>query len=67
MPRTLARILWAVVAIAAAVSMGTIAQSRGEPVNSTWLVVAAVCTYLIGYRFYAAFIAAKVMVLDNIR
>lgn len=47
--------------------MGAIAQNQGEPVNSTWLVVAAVCTYLIGYRFYAAFIAAKVMALDDTR
>ncbi len=61
------RILWALVALAAAVSMGAIAQSQGEPVNSTWLVVAAVCTYLIGYRFYASFIAAKVMALDDTR
>ncbi len=47
--------------------MGVIAQSQGEPVNSTWLVVAAVCTHSIGYRFYAAFIAAKVMALDDKR
>ena len=67
MPRNLARILWALIALAAAVCMGVIAQSQGEPVNSTWLVVAAVCTYLIGYRFYAAFIAAKVMALDDTR
>jgi carbon starvation protein len=61
------RILWAVIAIAAAVAMGAVAANRGEPVNSTWLVIAAVCTYLIGYRFYAGFIAAKVMALDNRR
>ncbi|MEP6962242.1 MAG: carbon starvation CstA family protein [Acidobacteriota bacterium] len=65
MPRTLARILWALVAVAAALSLGVIAENQGESVNSTWLVVAAVCTYLIGYRFYAGFIAAKVMALDN--
>ncbi|MEP7354424.1 MAG: carbon starvation CstA family protein [Acidobacteriota bacterium] len=59
------RILWALIAVAAAASLGVVAQSHGEPVNSTWLVVAAVCTYLIGYRFYAGFIAAKVMALDN--
>ena len=47
--------------------MGVIASGRGEPVNSLWLVIAAVCTYLIGYRFYAAFLAAKVMALDNRR
>jgi carbon starvation protein len=32
-----------------------------------WLVVAAVCTYLVGYRFYAKFIAAKVMALNDDR
>ncbi len=61
------RILWAIIACAAAVAMGVIAQGRGEPVNSLWLVIAAVCTYLIGYRFYAGFLAAKVMALDNRR
>jgi carbon starvation protein len=64
---TWGRALWAVVSVAAAVAMATIAQSQAEPVNSIWLVVAAVCTYLLGYRFYAAFVAAKVMALDNRR
>ena len=67
MPRFLWRLLWALIAIAAAFAMATIAESRGEPVNSMWLVVAAVCTYLIGYRFYAGFLAAKVMALDDRR
>src|SRR5579862_5698627 len=61
------RALWAVVSVAAAVAMAVVAQSRAEPVNSIWLIVAAVCTYLLGYRFYGAFIAAKVMALDNRR
>jgi carbon starvation protein len=61
------KVVWGLVAVTAAFTMGTVAQSRGEPVNSLWLVVAAVCTYLIGFRFYAAFIAAKVMALDNQR
>ncbi len=67
MLRFFSRLLWALIAIAAAFAMATIAQSRGEPVNSMWLVVAAVCTYLIGYRFYAAFLAARVMALDDRR
>ena len=37
---------------------------RGEQINAMWLVVAAVCTYAIGYRFYSKFIAAKVLTLD---
>jgi carbon starvation protein len=67
MLRFLARLLWALIAIAAAFAMATIANSRGEPVNSMWLVIAAVCTYLIGYRFYAKFLAARVMALDDQR
>src|ERR1041385_8530213 len=67
MGRVMGRVLWAAISLAAAFSMGAVAQSRGEPVNSTWLVVAAVCTYLVGYRFYASFVAAKVMALDDKR
>src|SRR5512140_1681418 len=67
MSRIWGRILWAVISLAAAFSMGLVATSRGEPVNSTWLVIAAVCTYLAAYRFYGAFIAAKVMALDDRR
>jgi carbon starvation protein len=51
MLRILTRLLWALIAVAAAFAMATIARSRGEPVNSMWLVIAAVCTYLLGYRF----------------
>jgi carbon starvation protein len=67
MLRFFTRLLWALMAIAAAFAMATIAESRGEPVNSMWLVVAAVCTYLLGYRFYAGFLAARVMALDDRR
>jgi carbon starvation protein len=59
--------MWALLAIAAAYALGVIATTRGESVNSMWLVVASVCTYLLGYRFYALFIATKVMMLDNNR
>ena len=67
MLRFFSRLLWVFLAIAAAFAMATIARSRGEPVNSMWLVVAAACTYLIGYRFYAGFLAARVMALDDRR
>src|SRR5579872_4955983 len=60
-------ILWGVVSVAAAFCLGTIAVNRGEHINSMWIVMAAVCTYTVGYRFYAKFIAAKVMALDNQR
>src|SRR5580765_8332019 len=67
MKRMLGRILWGAISLGAALSLGAVAQSRGEPVNSTWLVIASVCTYLVGYRFYARFVAARVMVLDDKR
>ena len=40
---------------------------RGEQINAMWLVVAAVCSYALGYRFYSKFIAAKVLALDAMR
>jgi carbon starvation protein len=64
-PRAIAYVFWALVAALGALCVGVIAEDRGEPVSSLWLVTAAVCLYLIGYRFYAAFLAAKVMALDN--
>jgi len=67
MGRILGRLLWAAISLAAAFSLGAVAESRGEPVNSTWLVIASVCTYLVGYRFYARFVAARVMALDDTR
>jgi len=58
---------WGAVAVGGALALGVIAGNRGEPVNSLWLVVAAACLYAIGFRFYAKFIAAKVMALDDRR
>jgi len=67
MLRLFGRIGWALVALLGALALGTIAETRGESVNSLWLVVAAVCVYLLGYRFYAGFLAAKVMSLNDQR
>ena len=67
MRRHLPPILWALVAVLAAAALGIIASNRGEPVNSLWLVAAAASIFLIGFRFYAKFIAAKVMALDDSR
>jgi carbon starvation protein len=67
MKRHFARLFWAALAVLAAICVGVIASNRGEPVNSLWLVAAAICIYLIGFRFYAKFIAFKVMLLDDRR
>jgi carbon starvation protein len=63
----LRRLFWIAVAAASAICVGGIAIYRGEHINSMWLVIAAASTYAIGYRFYAKFIAARVMMLDNKR
>ena len=38
-----------------------------QPINSGTLLVAAICSYAIGYRFYSKWIAARVLSLDNRR
>lgn len=63
----LGMLTWLAVAILGASAVGGIAIHRGETINSLWFVVAAVCVYAIGYRFYSAFIAAKVLMLDATR
>src|SRR5260370_32904674 len=67
MKRSIGHALWALICVAAAFFLAGIAINRGEPINSFWLVLAAVCTYLVGFRFYAKFIAAKVMALNDQR
>jgi carbon starvation protein len=65
--RLLPALAWALVALAGAGALGVLALSRGEPVSAAWLLVAALCTYAIGYRFYGAFIAARLFALDDRR
>lgn len=60
-------LFWFVIAILGASALGGIALHRGETINAIWFIVAAVCTYAIAYRFYSAWIAAKVLVLDDTR
>ena len=59
--------LWLTVAVIGAGAIAGIAIQRGEAINSLWIIVAAVCVYASGYRFYSAFIAAKVLTLDGSR
>ena len=57
-------LVWLVIAIVGAFALGTVALSRGEAISALWIVVAAVCVYLIAYRYYSLFIADKVLGLD---
>ena len=60
-------LIWLAVAVAGAGSVAVLSTARGEPVSAAHLLVAAVCSYLIGYRFYSKFIAARVLALDALR
>jgi carbon starvation protein len=67
MKKALAPIFWLLLALLGAFAYATLAFKRGEPVNSAYLLIAAVCTYTIGYRFYSKWIAARVLTLNDRR
>jgi len=67
MPKLLSNTIWFAVAVLATLAVATIALHRGEQINALWLVVAAICVYAVGYRFYSKFIAARVLALDATR
>jgi carbon starvation protein len=54
-------------AVVGAGAVGGIALNRGETINTLWFITAAVCIYMLGYRVYAAWIAARVLVVDETR
>src|SRR3984893_13170256 len=61
------KLLWAAIVALGAVSFGIVALSRGETINAAWLVIAALCIYFVAYRFYALFIANRVLGIDPTR
>jgi carbon starvation protein len=67
--KALKTIFWVLISTAAAVSLAVVVRivNPSEKVNALWIVVAAACFYLIVYRLYASFIAAKVLALDSRR
>jgi carbon starvation protein len=67
MNRSLSILLWIALALAGAASLGVVALHRGETISAAWLVVAAVATHTIAYRFYSRFIATRVLQLDDRR
>ncbi|QDQ88659.1 carbon starvation protein A [Alcaligenaceae bacterium SJ-26] len=60
-------VIWLCIALLGAFALGTVALGRGETINALWIVIAAVCVYLIAYRYYSRFIANKVFKLDPTR
>jgi carbon starvation protein len=64
MNRLKSQLGWAALSLVGAVSLAYVALKRGESINAVWIVAAAVCVYLIAYRFYSLFIARDVAGLD---
>ena len=67
MHKNLKFFLWLSVAILGAFALSVIALNRGESINALWLITAAICIYAISYRFYAAWIAATLLSVDESR
>ncbi|MBV6415799.1 MAG: Peptide transporter CstA [Steroidobacteraceae bacterium] len=61
------RLFWLAVAALGAYALGGLALHRGESINALWIVVAAVCIYALGFRFYSAWVAARVLAIDPTR
>src|SRR6476619_3828647 len=60
-------LIWTLVSLLGAASFARLALSRGESVNAAWLLVAALCTCAVAYRFYSKFIASRIFALDPAR
>src|SRR5881296_3515917 len=67
MRKALATVFWLLLALAGAWAYGTLALHRGEHLNSAYILIAALCSYAIGFRFYSKWIAARVLMLDDRR
>src|SRR5499425_2492700 len=67
MKKIVSVLIWIAVASLGAAALGAIALNRNEKISATWFVVAAACCYLVAYRLYSAFLAAKVVALDDTR
>ena len=65
----LKKILWTIISLIAAFSLSVVVGiiNPSEKINALWLIVAAGCFYVITYRFYGSFLAAKVLALDETR
>jgi carbon starvation protein len=59
--------LWILISVVGASALGAVALYRDEPINAMWIIVAAVCVYIVAYRFYSRFMALKVLELDDTR
>jgi carbon starvation protein len=61
------RLAWTLVALVGAAGWGVLALHRGETISAAWLILAAVGTYLLAFRFYSRFLANRVFELNDRR
>src|SRR3989475_9626027 len=67
MRRRASTLLWGGLSALGAAAFGLLATRRGETISAAWLLIAAVCTYVVAYRFYSKFLATRVFGLDDRR
>jgi carbon starvation protein len=65
--KLLSILIWAAVSVLGGSAFALLAINTGETISASWIVIAAVCTYAIGYRFYSKFMANKIFGLDDKR
>ncbi|NSL50794.1 carbon starvation CstA family protein [Calidifontibacillus erzurumensis] len=65
--KLLSIVIWTAISILGAASFAFLALANGEPISAAWLLIAAVCSYMIAYRFYSKFIAYKIFKLNDNR
>ena len=63
----MSRLVWILIAIVGAASWTMLALVRGEEVSALWILFAALSSYAIAYRFYARWIARRVLEVDDTR
>ena len=67
MKSLLRALAWTGVGLVGALAFATLARHRGETINSAYLVIAALCTYAIGYRFYSKWLAVHALMINERR
>ena len=67
MTKLLSTIVWLIVAALGAWGYVVLAFHRGERISSAYVLLAALCTYAIAYRFYSKWVAAKILALNDRR
>src|SRR5512137_100390 len=67
MKNAVSKLVWFLVAALGVQAYVVLALHRGETINSAYILIAALCSYAIGYRFYSKWLAARVLMLEERR